>query len=388
MPVYADHLLLPWLDDLRPRVPDLALVDAHVHVGLGDPTGLLATLEDAEDALERAGAAGWVVPLGQREGYAEANEALAAAARDSGGRLQALARLDPEDEPLRRAEAALDAGAMGLKLHPRGERFTLDDPRLDDVFALASGRRLPVLVHCGTGVHGLGRTALARAIDAPGARIILAHAAITDLGWLPRRLDDVPNLFFDTAWWNPADILALFALVPPGRIVFGSDIPFASPVQHAVTTLRCAIQAGLSPAQLRAVMGGTARQLAAHADDLPDLGPASGTVPAVGPLLERLMVTLITVAEPMLRSEDPGEGLELAHHACHVAANTEDGEIFATVSRLLDLAGHAEPDPRRVARTPGFDCILVAAAAARTPRAGAPAWSAVAASAGQPSAAA
>jgi hypothetical protein len=108
----------------------------------------------------------------------------------------------------------------------------------------------------------------------------------------------------------------------------------------------------------------------------------------VGPLLERLMVTLITVAEPMLRGEDPGEGLELAHHACHVAANTEDGEIFATVSRLLDLAGHAEPDPRRVARTAGFDCILVAAAAARTPRAGAPAWSAVAASAGQPSAAA
>jgi hypothetical protein len=48
---------------------------------------------------------------------------------------------------------------------------------------------------------------------------------------------------------------------------------------------------------------------------------------------------------------------------------------------------HAEPDPRRSARTPGFDCILVAAAAARTPRAGAPAWSAVAASAGEPSAA-
>ena len=386
--MYADRLLLPWLDDLRERVPDLLLVDAHVHVGLGDPTGLLATLDDAEDALELAGAGAWLVPLGQRGSYAGANAELAAAARDSGGRLEALARLDPADEPLRRAEEALDAGAMGLKLHPRGEGFTLDDPRLDDVFALASGRRLPVLVHCGTGVNGLGRTALARAIDAPGARIILAHGAITDLGWLPRRLDDTPNLFFDTAWWNPADLLALFALVPPGRIVFGSDIPFASPVQHAVMTLRCAMQTGLPPAGLRAVMGGTARQLAAHAEELPDLGPPPGAGPPVGPLLERLAVTLLTVAEPMLRSQDPGEGLELAHHACHVAKGTEDGEIFATVSRLLDLVGHAAPDPRRAARTPGFDCILVAAAAARTPRAGAPAWSAVAPSAGEPSAAA
>jgi predicted TIM-barrel fold metal-dependent hydrolase len=386
--VYADRLLTPWLDDLRGRVPGLALVDAHVHVGLGDPAGLLATMEDARDALDRAGAGAWLIPLGERGGYAERNLELARAARESGGRLHALARLDPADEPVARAEAALDAGAMGLKLHPRGEGFTLDDPRLDEVFALADARRLPVLVHCGTGVDGLGRTALARAIAAPGARIVLAHAAISDLAWLHRRLDEAPNVLFDTAWWNPADILALMALVPPGRILFGSDIPFASPVQHAITTLRCALQTGLPATALRAIMGGTAQLVAQHAPALPDLGPAPGPGPAVGPLLERLAVTLLTVAEPMLRQADPGEGLELARDACHVAAHTQDGEIFATVSRLMDVARHAETDPRRAARTPGFDCILVAAAVARTPRAGAPAWEAVAASAGRPSAAA
>ncbi len=385
--MYADHLLLPWLDDLRARVPGLDLLDAHVHVGLGDPSGLLATLDDARDAVERADAGAWLVPLGEPGGYAGPNVELAGVARASGGRLHALARLDPADEPVARAEAALDAGAMGLKLHPRGEGFTLDDPRLDDVFALADERRLPVLIHCGTGVDGLGRTALARGTASPGARIVLAHAAISDLAWLHRRLDQAPNVFFDTAWWNPADILALMALVPPGRILFGSDVPFASPVQHAITTLRCAIQTGLSDAQVAGIMGGTARALAEHAPELPELGPAPGPGPAVSPLLERLLVTLLTAAEPMLRGEDPGEGLELAHQACHVAAGTEDPEIFATVSRLLDLVGHAEPDPRRASRTPGFDCILVAAAAARTPRAGAPPWLAVAASAGQPSAA-
>jgi predicted TIM-barrel fold metal-dependent hydrolase len=37
---------------------------------------------------------------------------------------------------------------------------------------------------------------------------------------------DQPNLFFDTAWMVPADLLALFALVPPGRILYGSDAPY------------------------------------------------------------------------------------------------------------------------------------------------------------------
>jgi hypothetical protein len=35
------------------------------------------------------------------------------------------------------AVRCLDAGAAGVKLHPLGEGFALDDRRLDDVFALA-----------------------------------------------------------------------------------------------------------------------------------------------------------------------------------------------------------------------------------------------------------
>jgi predicted TIM-barrel fold metal-dependent hydrolase len=56
--------------------------------------------------------------------------------------------------------------------------------------------------------------------------IILAHAGISDLSWLSRVVPDQPNLFFDTAWIVPADLLALFALVPLGRILYGSDAPY------------------------------------------------------------------------------------------------------------------------------------------------------------------
>jgi hypothetical protein len=37
-----------------------------------------------------------------------------------------------------------------------------------------------------------------------------------------------PRLF-DTAWWSPANLLALLTLVPPGQLLFGSDAPTAPP---------------------------------------------------------------------------------------------------------------------------------------------------------------
>jgi predicted TIM-barrel fold metal-dependent hydrolase len=73
-------------------------------------------------------------------------------ARTSHGYVTALARVDPADDPLGEAVRCLDAGAAGIKLHPLGEGFALDDRRLDDLFALADERRLPIMIHAGKGV--------------------------------------------------------------------------------------------------------------------------------------------------------------------------------------------------------------------------------------------
>ena len=129
-----------------------------------------------------------------------------------------------------RPSAASTAGARGIKLHPRAERFALDHPALERVFALADERRLPVLVHAGRGIPALGRTRSRPPGAHPGLRLILAHAGISDLAWIWREAPDHPNLFFDTSWWSPADLQALIALVPPGQVLMASDAPYGSPV--------------------------------------------------------------------------------------------------------------------------------------------------------------
>ena len=77
----------------------------------------------------------------------------------------------------------------------------------------------------------------------PDARMILAHCAISDLAWLWRELPDHPTLFIDTAWWAPADVLAMFALCPPSNVVWASDSPYGLPLSSCVMHLRCALQA-------------------------------------------------------------------------------------------------------------------------------------------------
>ena len=369
--MYAQPNLMPWVDALRADVDGLELYDAHVHLGLRDPAGLQATEEEALDALEQVDSRALIFPLKEPAGYREANAHLLELAASHPDRLRMLARLDPADDAIREAQRCLDAGAAGLKLHPRGEGFELSDERLDDVFALADDARLPVMIHAGVGDAGVGAQALDRARRHPGARLILAHCAIGAFEQVVRQVAEVDNVYVDTSWWNPADVWALFRLVPPGRILYASDIPFASPAEGAVLTGRIAIQAGLSPEQLRGVMGGQLERLVDRADPL-DLGTAPEHVEPLAPELERLYVTLLTAVEPMLRGQDPGQGLELARTACE-APEGPHADVIECVGALLELnERQEEPDPLRPLRSPGFDLVLTAAVAARTPGATSP----------------
>ena len=273
--MYADELLLPWFGGLMERLPGVRLVDAHTHLGGNDPDGWRCTPAELIGALDLAGARAVVFPLMERVSYQEANDAVLAAAAASQGRLVPFCRVNPHNDPARELQRCLAAGARGVKLHPRAERFDLRHPGVASVFAAAAEHRLPVIIHAGLGIPSLGCDALRLAERYPGAPLILAHLGVTDLAWIWRHLGDHPSLFFDTAWWNPADHLALFAHVPPGRILLGSDAPFGTPAAAAIVAIRCALQAGLTPAQIQAVTGGQLQRLLAG-DDPADLGPAPG----------------------------------------------------------------------------------------------------------------
>jgi hypothetical protein len=119
------------------------------------------------------------------------------------------------------------------------------------------------------------------------------------------------------------------------------------------------------------VMGGQLERLVAH-EDLLDVGPAPSEVPALAPELERLYVTLLTSVEPMLRGEDPGQGLELAQAAAQSPIGPH-AEVIECIASLLELNERkTEPDPLRSSRSPGFDLVQMAAVAARTPHATSP----------------
>jgi uncharacterized protein len=368
--MYADEVLAPWLDSATAPYPGLRIFDCHTHVGENDPSGFKATLEQLVSSLEACDGQAAVFPMAEPEGYEDANRRCAEAAAASGGRLTALCRVTPQDRPTELVRQALDAGARGIKLHPSSDEFSIDDPRLAETFALADERHLPMVVHAGPELSGIGETALKLCHRYPGLRMILAHCALTDLGWIWRHVEETPNLFFDTSWWGPVHLIALFRWVPPGRILNASDVPYCTPASSAITTLRCAQQAGLDADQVAAVMGGQFHRLLEGEGAL-DLGPApEAEARPMSPLLEILATTLLTAVEPMQRGEQPSNSLTVSRHGCKVSADDPDADVIASVAHLIELYDkHADDLPQENQFTPGWDILTAAAIVARTPAA-------------------
>ena len=126
----ADALVEPWFASLRPHLGDIRLFDAHTHLGCADPDGSCFGAAELRGALGVVDARAVVFPLAEPGGYRAANDRMLAAAELAHGRLVPFCRVDPRTRrPARGASAPSALGAAGIKLHPRGERFGLADPR-------------------------------------------------------------------------------------------------------------------------------------------------------------------------------------------------------------------------------------------------------------------
>jgi predicted TIM-barrel fold metal-dependent hydrolase len=367
--MYADELLMPWLQTLVEEWQGARLFDAHTHLGANDPEGWTCSSEELLDALALVAGRGVVFPLMETAGYRDANDAVLAAADASEGRLVPFCRVNPHDDPVNELKRCLAVGARGVKLHPRAEQFDLQHSGVAAIFAVADERRLPVAIHSGLGIPSLGRDALALAEQYPRAPLVLAHVGVTDLAWIWRHLGDHPNVYFDTAWWNPADHLALFALVPPGRILLGSDIPFGTTAAAAIVAIRCGLEVGLTPAQVTAVTGGQLERLLAGEEPL-DLGPAPRTVVCRPPLLERVFTVLVAALSRMLTGVSAAGLIELARLGCQADADADEAATLRSLDELLArqqrYAATTTLDGRRSA---GFHLVLAAAAVAAAPHA-------------------
>lgn len=360
-----------WLDAIERETGALSLFDAHTHVGRNDPDGYKQEPEELLSIMECVDARAVFFPMCEPGGYPPANDEVLAAAQAMGERLVPFCRVDPHADALTEARRCLDAGARGIKLHPRAERFAMHEPVVRDLVELADERGVPVLIHAGRGIPALGRDTLELAARYPQAHLILAHAAVSDLAWIWRLMPDHPNLLVDTSWWNPADLLALFCLVAPGQILWASDCPYGQPVSSAALQLRCALAAGLGHEAIASVAGGQIERLLAGADPA-FVGPAPGPTGPLDPSMERVCSHLLTTVGRVMAGGEMTEAVALAVLACDVEG--EHAAACGEVLRLIELAElhHGPPPPgQRFPRSMRF--LMLALCVARTPAVALPA---------------
>jgi len=204
------------------------IFDAHVHLGT-DIDGMVGDLDDLLRVQAKAGISrSFVFCLDEPDrhpGFRAPNERTLAYAERSDRALVPFVRLDLGESPIDEAIRCLDLGARGIKLHPRAQKFLLDDERLAPVFELAADRKVPILIHGGRGLPPIADQ-LAHLMDRYEPQLIIAHAGIADLAALAHHFGGRPNVFFDTSVWSPLDLLDLYRLVSPEQVLYASDYPY------------------------------------------------------------------------------------------------------------------------------------------------------------------
>src|SRR5205823_2645686 len=249
--------------------------------------------------------------------FTTANDRTLAFAERSNGRLIPFVRLDLNESPIEEARRCLDAGARGIKLHPRAQKFTSTDERLGPVFEIAAEHRVPILIHGGRGLPPIA-AGLRTLVDRyPEATLIIAHGGIADLADLARAMAGRKGVLFDTSTWSPVDLLDVYRQLPPEQIVYASDYPYGQQPGSQLIALKTALFAGYSEDQLRGMLGRTASALA-DGEPLPEPTSPLGGESFAQPIQLARIHQYLSMSTPLLwtRQGDTIGLLGLAINAC------------------------------------------------------------------------
>ena len=337
----AQELIATYGEELARQLPEgVGIFDAHVHLGhdIDGSGGVYEELERINDDYGVSRCFMFCMDEPDRHpGFVAPNDRSLEYAKRSEGRLIPFVRLDLTESPVEEAERCLDLGARGIKLHPRAQRFMLNDERLAPVFAIAAERRVPILIHGGRGLPPIADH-LARLIDAyPEAQLIIAHAGIADLAGLAGRFAGKAGVFFDTSVWSPVDLLSIFHLVGPEQVLYASDYPYARPPSSLLNAIRTAKVAGFDEEQIRDMLSGNATRIA---DGEPPREPSSPTGDGMftQPMTLARIHQYLSMATPLLWTSQPDSVgvLGLALNAC----DDKDGHP-EELDRIRDLLSTA-----------------------------------------------
>jgi uncharacterized protein len=337
----ALELVDQWHRELQALLPaDADIFDAHLHLGhdidgmVGDYDQLLEVMDSYE--ISRA----FMFCLDEPDrhpSFSAANDRTLAFAERSNGRLIPFVRLDLNESPIEEARRCLDAGARGIKLHPRAQKFTATEERLGPVFELAAERRVPILIHAGRGLPPIADGLRSLVERNPGAKLILAHAGIADMQALAACMRGRQGVFFDTSTWSPVDLLDFYRQIPPEQVVYASDYPYGQQPSSLLLSVKTAIRAGYNDDQLRLMLGGNANALADGTEPAEPTEPM-GTDTIAMPLQFARIAQYLSMATPLLWSRQPDQVgvLGLAINTC--AERNGHGDEVDKIRELLEAA--------------------------------------------------
>jgi predicted TIM-barrel fold metal-dependent hydrolase len=304
----AQALVAEFDEALRQELPaDAEIFDVHVHLGK-DIDGMRAEYDELVRFMDRYGISRCFMfcldEPDRHPAFRAANDRTLAFAERSAGRMIPFVRLDLGEDPIDEATRCLDRGARGIKLHPRAQRFLLNDDRLDPVFALAADRRVPILIHGGRGLPPIA-TELAALVDRyPNSQLIIAHGGIADLPALAERFAGKAGVFFDTSVWSPIDLLSVFRVFSPEQIVYASDFPYGQQPSSLLIALRTARVSDLDEQDLRNMLAHTSNRIADGEAPLEPTKPKGGDTFSQ-PMAFARIHQYLSMATPLLWTRQP-----------------------------------------------------------------------------------
>ncbi|MFL6014031.1 MAG: amidohydrolase family protein, partial [Gaiellaceae bacterium] len=213
-------------------------------------------------------------------------------------------RLDLNEDPIAEAKRCIDAGARGIKLHPRAQKISLEDERLTPVFQLACERNVPILIHGGRGLPPIAAHLHAIVERCAGVQLIIAHAGIADMANLTAAFAGTPGVFFDTSTWSPIDLLDFYRQMPPEQIVYASDYPYGRQPNSLLMAVRTARLAGFNESEIAGLLGGNGARIA---DGLPPLEPTQpkGGDELTQPTMMARIHQYLSMATPLMWTRQP-----------------------------------------------------------------------------------
>lgn len=219
------------------------IIDAHVHIGdvvkfnmskemvlksmekYNIDFSLFSNIEGVEYDCEQV-----EIDKEFQKSQKEINEVAISFARENPDKLGVLLWTKPTTEGVNKDFEDLIINnrdvVYGIKVHPFHSKIAFDNPKVEEYIKLAEKYDLPVLTHTAKDDESHVDRVYNMALKYPNVTFVMGHMGLeSDNKRAMELMNKLPNLYGDTAWVRPENIIGLVQKYGADKIIFGSDNP-------------------------------------------------------------------------------------------------------------------------------------------------------------------